>query len=518
MDKPITLASVLVVGMPGMPEVAMKLSKKIAAKLFVAVLAGSAIGSAAHADVPVYPSQSAVDDANARLRADQYALDQDRTNLAASQNSLASLTSDRDKEARRLDYLQHQASTPPPPAIANPLADSTPLKQQLDAAKSAADKAHDDAVAQFQQTDAWKQANDAFEHARKDLQGPTDAVFDRLAQTKDFQNLVSIARTAKMNADKLHDDPHADPKAVKQAQDAFTAADNRVQEMEEKTLQADATVMAGRKAVDAAQARLEQLRDQFEHNLASDPSFAPLVARIQNLQQSLDAGPSTASAQTPTPTVDSQLLQQEQARLNQMNGDVVQLHQDVDRLSARVQQDQDAIGDAQRDYAAAQNALAAVPPPTPVADAYAAPAYAPQVYAYAAPVYAPPVYSYSAPCYDYDGGAYLSVGSSPYYYGNYYRGGYSRSYGYVSSGYRGSAYRSVRSYSTAGRGYGYDRSTYSSRNVSRAYSDIVRPSHYSEQRYVSAPRSERSFDARLSESFSSHDSDRSDRSSHGHSH
>jgi hypothetical protein len=488
----------------------MKLSKLMVAKLFVAVLAGTAVGSAARADVPIYPSQSAVDDANARLRADQYALDQDRTNLAGAQNSLNSLFADRDKEAQRLDYLQHQASTPQPPTVANPLADSTTLKQQLEAAKSAVDKAHDDAVAKFEQSDAWKQANDSFERARRDLQAPTDAVLDRLAQTKDFQNLVSIARTAKMNADKLHDDPHADPTAVKQAQDAFTAADNRVQELEEKTLQADATVIADRKAVDAAQDHLQQLRDQFEHNLASDPSFAPLAARVQNLQQSLDANGSTLSTQTPppVPAVDPQLLQQEQARLDQMNGDIAQLQQDVDRLSDRVQQDQEALADGQRDYAAAQNALPAVPPPPVVVDAYAA------------PVYAPPVYAYSAPCYDYySGGVYVRVGSGPYYYGNYYRGGYSPNYGYVSGGYRGSAYRSVRSYSMAGRSDRVGRSVYSSQSISRGYSDLARPLHHSEERYLAAaPRSERSSDARSFESFSSHEGEHSDRSPHGHSH
>src|SRR5947209_493625 len=153
------------------------------------------------------------------------ALEQDRQDLINARHRADDLQAQRDQQQRTVDSMSNSDRSAPVAAVS---VDVQSFRQQLDDAKANADKIHADAVARFESGDAWKSEFSRFDAARQDLKVPTDDVLNRVSQTPDFKALVDAARAAKEKADRLHEDKNADPQAVKEADDAFMAADSRV--------------------------------------------------------------------------------------------------------------------------------------------------------------------------------------------------------------------------------------------------------------------------------------------------
>lgn len=292
----------------------------------------------------------------------------DRANLDAARRRLDQIVAARDRAQRELDDLKSGVRVSSDPAqakadLTRAMADKADLQnqvkaiqQRLDDAQAKADKAHEEALQKFEGRDDFKALAADFDKARMDLKGPTDRVLDRLQQTREFMELVDAARAAKQAEDKLQADKTADPKALRDAEQAFIAADNKVQEQEEKALTADADVLAGRKRVDAVRDQMRAMRDQFEQDLLKDPTFAPLADDVRQQQEALQAGnddlrkadAKIAAAQAvvdgkPAATAmqgDPAAVRDAQARLDQINKDYDETRRDVDRFAARLQDDQ----------------------------------------------------------------------------------------------------------------------------------------------------------------------------------
>lgn len=469
-------------------------------------------------------------------------LDRDRNDLIGARRRADDLAAQRDQQQRIVDSIRNGGTAPSTAAPSTATTgDVKALQQQFDDAKAKADKLHDDAVARFEQSDAWKSEFARFDQARKDLKGPTDAVLNQASQGRDFQDLVNAAKAAKERADKLHDDKNADPKTVREADDAFVAADNRVQEAAEQALKADPHVADLRKTVDASKAHLDEMRDKFEQDLINDPQFGPAVADVRARQSALDAAtghttptdPQLATGSVPT---GPGAMRDAQARLDQLNRDLDDARAEVDRLTARVRDDEQAMGVADSTTPQQQQQQQQAPPsgdyqpqapdygygapPPPQADGgygYGGDyGYGAEPAPYAVPVYAPAVvaqpYDWWSPYLSFG----ISVGSyhyhnywcndwygrwcGPAYYGHshgyygysgghghYYDHGYyshghdsghgSGSYGHGGYAYGSAGHHSGYGYSTYGRGYGsyaYGGGNYGRANRGGAYYEGAR--------------------------------------------
>lgn len=396
--------------------------------------------------------QRAYDDADARVRAAQYTLNRDQADLGAARLRVDELTTSRDRLMKDLAGMRDGSDPDRAKADLDQamkdravMAGQTKsIQEKADAAKVKVDQMHADALAKFESTEAFKTDYAAFDQARQELKGPTDAVLDQLAQTRDFQDLVATARAAKANEDKIHADKNADPQAVKAAEDAFIAADNKVQDAEQKALTADPKVVAGRQKVDAAQGKLRDMRDRMEDDLQKDPAFAAAVDDERKQEAALDtvaADQKKLDAQIATiqksvdpsekPPVDNrQAIRDGEAKLDAINYDLEKATQDMAKFDSRVRDDQDGLNYAVRDRDAAGRALGYGPvvidQPAEV-DVYSPYVPVPVV---AVPVMPPPVCEVPAWGYGFGGGVAFGFGFSSFYddryYGRYYDHYYDR--------------------------------------------------------------------------------------------
>lgn len=274
--------------------VSLKRSNRWMRLLGVIVAASLAAGTRVYAQ----DATRASDDASARARALQYAVDRDQADLEAARGKVADLTSAREAARRQVDELQKHSDQPPVDpraererALADQLAQQERVKsarESFDAAKAKIDKLHEEELAKFEQTGGFKSAFAEFDKARLALKGPTDAVLDELAKTREFQDAVAAARTAEEKERKLRAAPNADPKEVESAHAAYVAADNRVQDLEEKVLKADPKVVAARDAVDKARMILGPMRDEFEQEFQQNPVLASAMADARNAEAALN--------------------------------------------------------------------------------------------------------------------------------------------------------------------------------------------------------------------------------------
>ena len=479
------------------------------ARLLAAVMAvGLPAGSAwAYGD----GAQRAYDDADARVRAIQYSLNHDQADMGAARLQVDQLQSARDQQLRELAAMKQGLQSQPDRSnsdLDRAMQDqgrlqtqAQSIQQNLQATKIKADQMHAEALAKFESTESFKSNFAAFDQARQELKKPTDAVLDQLAQTREFQDLVAAARAAKANAGKLREDRDADPKAVAAAEEEFVKADNQVQDLEEKTLTADATVMAGRRRVDDAQEVLRNMRDQMEQDVQHDAAFAAELDDLHKRQSALDAVMadqqkldaqvadlrSAGDRQPQPPRVNPEALRDAEGKLISINSDLDRAQRQIAQLDARVATDQESLSDARRDRVAIEQDLdrrdayaRELPPQEP---SYSAPVYSSGPGVDYCPAYASPAIDYY-PAYEpgWDSGAYLSLGfgsswySDPYYYdarfgrSHYYDRGHGQDRNFNRSSTRGSSQgssfsRGSRSFSGSQSGRGFS-SVQSSRGFS----------------------------------------------------
>jgi hypothetical protein len=447
-----------------------------------------------------YPTET-----DARIRAEQNALNRDQADLDAARRRLDDVAAAREKQLRELDDARGVAVSTSPDRIKADLERARQdraalqeqvktIRQKLDAARANCDKLHDAALAKFEATAEFKSSFAEFDKCRQELKVPTDAVLDQLAQTREFQDCVIAARDAKEKEQKLRADKNANPKDVKEAEDDFIAADNKVQAMEEKALIADAKVVALRKKVDDAQAVVRQMRDKFERDLLTDASFSPAVEELREQQGALDAAAAdqkkldeqiarleaaekspVAAGADPAPSIDPR---EAQARLDQINADLVRARADVAKFEARVREDEDALAAARGDrpgaVASANDAFrdsdpiepSSPPPPAVVEERTTgyeeAPLYdAPPVFLAPpicpaplfVPCYTPPICA--APCYG-GSGLFFSLGFSWSDHHHYYGYGDWHSHGHYDYGYHHSSYGYGGGHGYYSGGHGYN--------------------------------------------------------------
>ena len=250
-----------------------------------------------------------------------------------------------------------------------------------------------------------------------------------MAKSREFQDLVSAARSAKSAEEKLRADKSADAEALKLAEQAFLDADNKVRDAEEKALTADAKVAAGRQKADAAQAKLREMRDRMEEELQKDSGFASAVAALRardtaveatltdqkNIDARIAAMPTTR--EQPKPLIDNpNALRDAGVKLDAINRDLENAAAEMAKLEARVNEDRDGLRYARRD----RDALSA-----PAVDRGPVlvdqPVYSEEVSPVLVPApYYPPIYD--VPEWRYGNGVYLGLGYS------YYDGGYGDRY------------------------------------------------------------------------------------------
>ena len=342
-----------------------------AMKLLLALLAvGLPAGSAAMAQDG---SRRPYDDSNARVRAVQYSLERDRSDLEAARRKVDAIIAAREKQLNDLSAMRlggdgqvdkAKVDLDKATQAQSRLRDQLPtIKKDMEAAKAKLDPIHAAALATFESTDSFKTSFAIFDKARQELKVPTDAALDQIAQTREFQDLVAAARAAKVNADKLREDRTANPKAVAAADDAFVAVDNKVQDLEEKALTADPKIVDLRKRVDEAQAVLRKMRDQMEQDLLKDPAYAATVDKLHQQQTAFDSTTDdlkkldvqvadlrgTVDKKSDVPQDNRAALRDAEAKLDTINSDLAQAREDAAKFESRVQEDQDSLNYAQRD-------------------------------------------------------------------------------------------------------------------------------------------------------------------------
>jgi hypothetical protein len=423
-----------------------KFSRKTAARLLGAVMAVSLpLGSSAFGDLP-----RSYDDAATRVRAAQYSLDRDKSDLRAAQQRVDEITAARERQLKENPAIGDSRAAGDQAGAARDAAarDQAQLREQLktnqaavDSLKAKIDQQHAEALKKFEATDAFKAAYGSFDQARQELKKPTDAVLDQLAMSHEFQDAVTAARAAKGEEKRLRDSKPADPKAIAAAEAAFITADNKVQDMEEKALTADPTVVSLRQKVDGAQDGLKKLRDQMEQAFADDPANAPVIAELRQKQTAIEASSAdlkrldTQMAGSPAayqpegagPAADRDA----RGQMDKINADLDNARQEAAKLEARVREDQDGLNYALQDREAYDRAALDTPSvivERPVYDdTVIVPSYRERVYVDSGPVYDYPYY---------DSGVYLGFGGgySTYRdrYGYGYRGYHDRDddYGY----------------------------------------------------------------------------------------